>query len=217
MPQSIDKLKTIPGVFGACLYSPEFGLQENNLPEIFEPEKLSMIGSHLTKLHTTARISFTDLNDLTLDYDELVVVVRELNKEQLIFIICDPSFNHNLLSMSLNLLKEEVDGSLNDVAAITPLEEHPAETDTGIETEKVDSQDMMVLLDNLSDRLLKIMGPMAGFIFDEAFDEWKNQGPVVSSRIDKLLTLLDSKIDDPEKIEQYRELIKPSLHIFQER
>ncbi len=76
MHQLIDELKSVSGVIGACTYSPQNGLQESNLPGIFKPEKLAAIGRQFTKLYTVGQMSFSDLTELTLNYDESVVVAR---------------------------------------------------------------------------------------------------------------------------------------------
>lgn len=51
MNQILDELKSIPGVVGACVYSPRAGLKISNLPGIFKPERLAAVGKHLSKLY----------------------------------------------------------------------------------------------------------------------------------------------------------------------
>lgn len=212
----IDEIKDIPGVVGVCIYNLQQGLQESNLPGFFKPEKLTDIGRYLTKLYATGQMSFNDLTDVTLYYDESVVVARELKKYQLIFAICDPSFNYNLLSISFNLLQEEMHDDLADNDDGEPLE-HPGGNTIPLETKQTGGQDLTALFVNLSEHLVKIVGPMAGIIFDEVLDEWQKQGPVVISRLEDLLAALDRKIEDPEKIVRYRKLIEPVLKKNQDR
>ena len=87
MPRMIDELKSVSGVFGACIYSPQNGLKENNLPAIFKPEKLIAIGKQFTKLYTVGEMSFNNLTELTLDYDESVIVARIIQNNVLLFVI----------------------------------------------------------------------------------------------------------------------------------
>ena len=113
----IDELKVIPGVMGACIVNSQTGVQVTNLPALFRVERLALVGKHLLKIYAAGRMSFDDLTDITLNYDESVVVARELEKNTLIFAICDPTFNQNLLSMSFNLLHEEFKlGNFTEVA-----------------------------------------------------------------------------------------------------
>ncbi|MCK4502169.1 MAG: hypothetical protein KAU22_03980, partial [Desulfuromonadales bacterium] len=64
----IDELKVIPGVIGACIVNSQEGLKVTNLPTIFKPERLTLVGKHLLKLYATGRMSFNDLTDIILNY-----------------------------------------------------------------------------------------------------------------------------------------------------
>lgn len=211
MLQLINELKDIPGVIGACTYSLQFGLQENNLPKIFKPEKLTAIGKQLNKLYTAGQMNFDDLSDLILNYDETIIAARKLPNNHLFFAICEPSLNQNLLSMSLNLLQEEYHDDLmaskNEVSSINSSVENPEPS----KTKNPADTNLTALFESLRDHLFKIMGPMAGLIFDEAIDKWQTQGAVVGSRLENLLDLLYQEIGDGGKIKHYQELIDPEL------
>jgi len=207
MIQLIDELKVIPGVIGACIVNSQEGLKVNNLPAIFKPERLLVVGQHLLKLYSTGRESFSDLTDITLNYDESVVVARELEKGTLVFVICDPTFNHNLMTMSLNLLQEEY--KLGHFATEDPSSGAPKQSQVAM------SGEMQDLLEEMKGALSKILGPMAGFVFDEVAEEWMEQGGSDSSRIEVLINLLNQEISEQDKIESYRQLISPALKTFQ--
>jgi hypothetical protein len=72
------------------------------------------------------------------------------------------------------------------------------------------------LLELMRERLAKILGPMASFIFTELQDKWQQQGAVDFARIDELLSAIDTEIADEEKSQKYRSLIGPELQAFQE-
>ncbi len=217
MNQLIDEVKTIPGVVGACLYSAQKGLQGSNLPKFFKPERLAAIGKQLFKLHSAGRMSFDDLTDLSLHYDESVVVVRELHDNLLIFAICDPSFNHNLLTMSFNLLQEEVKGGNYNIAttAAGPVTAG-AETTTSAPIGLAPDSRLLDLLAEMKKKLGKVLGPMAGFIFDETLESWQQQGVADARALASLLKLIETEIADEDKITHYRSLIAPDLRAFEE-
>ncbi|NOY13128.1 MAG: hypothetical protein GXP51_05430 [Deltaproteobacteria bacterium] len=209
MRQMIEELKAIPGVVGAGIYSSVEGLQATNLPGIFKPERLNTVGKHLAKLCSVGRLSFNDLTDVTLNYDESVIVARELDKNLLLFAFCDPSFNHNLLSMSFNLLQE--DFRAGNFKTETPA---PASLEAGVAAAQptaLQDDALATLLAVMRERLSKILGPMAGFIFDEVADDWKTRGAADSSRITELISGLEQEIADEEKIARYQQLIAPEL------
>ncbi len=211
----IDELKVIPGIVGACIVSTE-GLQATNLPAMFKPERLSLVGNHLLALSASGRNSFSDLTDMTLNYDESVVVARELIEGTILFAICDPTFNYNLLTMSFNLLQEEFKGgnfSASTVAA--PVVTEPVAAPPTPPSEAKISAPLQDLLDDLKRLLSKILGPMAGFVFDDVVEEWQAQGAAGFSRIEDLISGINREIDDQEKIDHYRSLIAPLLKSFQ--
>ncbi|WP_020674931.1 hypothetical protein [Geopsychrobacter electrodiphilus] len=203
MKQAIDELKAIPGVVGACLFGAQEGLLQSNLPGIFKPEKLSAVGKQLTKLLVAGRMSFSDLNDLSLHYDESAVIARELRKGLTIFVICDPSFNHNLLTMSLNLLQEEMNeqgGGGTLLEATVPADDAGGAAQVG--------PDLDPLLDEIKGLLSKVLGPMASIIFDEILQEWSLKGATVD-RLGALMEMLHQEIGDPEKIVAFKALTAP--------
>lgn len=209
MIQLIDELKVIPGVIGACIVNSQDGIKVSNLPTIFKPERLLIVGKHLLKLYSAGRDSFSDLTDITLNYDESVVVARELEKNTLVFVICDPTFNHNLMTMSLNLLQEEYKiGNFSTAEPPVAAATQPSQVEM--------SGKMQDLLAEMKGALGKILGPMAGFVFDEMAEEWAEQGNPDFSRIEVLLDLLNQEISEQDKIDSYRQLISPMLKTFQE-
>ncbi|MEE4254240.1 MAG: roadblock/LC7 domain-containing protein [Desulfuromusa sp.] len=212
----IDELKVIPGVIGASIVSSSEGLKVANFPSIFKPERLTAVGKHLLKLYSVGRMSFDDLSDLTLNFDESVVVARELKKGTLLFAICDPTFNQNLLTMSFNLLHEEYkSGNFSDATAEIEAIPEVKESDPSIPTEQKIDASLQGLLSELKENLSKVLGPMAIFIFDEAVEEWLQQGPIDINRIDALIESVNQEISEEDKIEKYRQLISPMLKDFQ--
>jgi hypothetical protein len=183
---------------------------------MFKPERLILVGRHLLTLSASGRNSFNDLTDITLNYDESVVVARELAEGTILFAICDPTFNYNLLTMSFNLLQEEFNGgnfgsSVVETAAIIE-ESAPVSTSSAGGEASAPLQD---LLDKMKGLLSKILGPMAGFVFDDVVDELQGQGSADFSRIEDLISGINREIDDQEKIGHYRSLIAPLLKSFQ--
>ena len=217
----IDELKVIPGIVGACIVSTE-GLQATNLPAMFKPERLSLVGNHLLALSASGRNSFSDLTDMTLNYDESVVVARELVEGTILFAICDPTFNYNLLTMSFNLLQEEFKGgNFSAPVAAAPAVAEPVVTEQPVVADPTPpaagqiSAPLQDLLDDMKSLLSKILGPMAGFVFDDVVEEWQAQGAADFSRIEGLISGINREIDDQEKIDHYRSLIAPLLKSFQ--
>ena len=211
----IDELTVIPGVVGACIVNSQEGLKVTNLPAIFKPERLTLVGKHLLKLYAAGRMSFDDLTDIVLNYDESVVVARELEKNTLIFAICDPTYNQNLLAMSFNLLQEEF--KLGNFSTV-PIPEKKESTVAPSQPPQVETSGALQdLLTEMKDLLGKILGPMAEFIFDEVAEKWMDQGPSGFARIEELIEQINQEIADENKIDSYRQLISPVLKNFHQK
>ncbi len=211
----IDELKAIPGVIGASIVAADEGLKATNLPNFFKPERLVLVGNHLLKLYAAGQLSFNDLTDITMNFDESVVVARALDKNIILFVICDPNFNNNLLNMSLNLLQDEFKAqniSTLSTASPTPA---PAAATAPAEAQASSDTNLDDLFSVMEKGLGKILGPMAEFIFAEVVEKWTANGVANGSRIDELIKLLNQEIIDLDKIEHYREIISPALKEFQ--
>jgi predicted regulator of Ras-like GTPase activity (Roadblock/LC7/MglB family) len=104
----IDELKMIPGVLGACLVQTDIGVIAANLPAVFKKERLQLIGSTLAKIYAAGATTLDGFSCLTLHFDESVVVARAVDTDTFCFVICDPAFNLNTLTMTLDALQAEI-------------------------------------------------------------------------------------------------------------
>jgi len=204
MKEIIGDLKALPGVLGACLFHGQKGVLVSNMPTIFSTEKLEEIGKLLLKIQTAGKMNFHDLTDLSLQYDEAVILVRELEKNLTIFILADPEFNQNLVTMSLNILQQELK---NKTVTLTESKEDKEVT----ATETNQSEHVAPVLAAMKVHLPKIMGPMADIIFDETVENWQQQTKCTVADLDSLVQLLNKEIGHPDKISSYQEMIEPAL------
>jgi len=200
MKEIIGDLRDLSGVLGACLYHNQKGVLETNLPSIFSAEKLTNLGRLLMKMHSAGRMNFHDLTDLSLHYDESMILVREIDKNLIIFLLCDPDCNQNLLSMSLNLAQQDLKHRQRAVVSAPP--EQIASTP---------SADVAAVLAEIKSHLPKIMGPMADIIFEETVETWQEQGNCTMGNIESLVQLLAEEIGSADKIRRFREMIAPTL------
>lgn len=199
MKEILDDLKDLSGVIGACLYHSQNGLLATNLPAIFTEDKLTEIGKLLTKLLSAGRMSFPDLTDLSLQYDESAILARELGDTSIIFLLCDPDFNQNLITMSLNLLQQELKSQNVSAPPPTPPQEAPA------------AKNVAPVLQQIQEQLPKILGPMADIIFDEVVESWREQGKSTLEDVQVLIQMFEEEIENPDQISRFRESIAPVI------
>ncbi|PLX86227.1 MAG: hypothetical protein C0614_03890 [Desulfuromonas sp.] len=199
----IEDLKSIPGVVGACSYQPQKGILANNLPSIFREDGLQDTAKQLAKIHAAGRLNFPDLKEIMLNYDESIILFRQIGTQDHLITICDPSINMNLLSMSLNLdIENRKDTSQSGAAAI------PVQLGTRRLLEK---GPMAQTLRTMKELLIKVIGPMGDIIFDDSLDNWVRRNGARKGSLSSLLEVICNDIGDPEKGKEYRILIKQRL------
>jgi len=208
----LDELQSIPGMFGACLYHNQEGVLQANLPMVYTAEKMAEIGKILNRIYAAGQMNFTDLTDLSIRYDESTILVRKLDQNVVLFTLLDPDCNQNLVTMSVNIIQQELKGKdlVSELASPPSAAATEARAQTMASAQPA-SAEAGPLLEKMKERLPKVLGPMASFIFDEAVDTWRSQGGGSRDSIEALIQVLNYEIGDEEKIRLYRELIDPIL------
>ena len=206
MQQMIDDLKSIPGVIGAFGYRTKQGILCSNLPSLFKAERLIEIAKNLTKITTAGRLGFPDLTEVLISFEEAVILCRPLGASDFLITVCDPSINMNLLALSLNLALEDFDPA--GAGACPP----PAAPVPRIDPAQLrESGPLARPLQSMAQMLVKVMGPMAGIVFDEALVAWASgQAPTLAG-LPALLDSLCREIDDSEKAAKFRRLVHDQL------
>lgn len=200
MQQMIDDLKSIPGVIGAFGYRTKQGILCNNLPSLFKQERLAEVAKNLAKIAAAGRLGFPDMAEVLINFEESVILCRPLGTGDLLITVCDPSINMNLLTLSLNLALEDFDSTAAEApVAVAPRVDPAQLRESGPLAEPLQAMVQM---------LAKVMGPMAGIVFNEALESWAAEQPPTPARLPALLEALCREIDDPEKVERFRKLVE---------
>jgi len=205
MKEKLDDLKDLSGVNGACLFHLKNGVVGTNLPAIFTTEKLSEIAKLLNKLLGAGRMSFNDLTDLSLQYDESVILARGINDSMIIFLLCDPGINQNLITMSLNLLQQELE------TLDIPLQGKAAAPSAAPTAPPPAEDNVSPVLAQVREQLPQILGPMADFIFDDVVESWRGQGKYTLNDLPALINLLEEEIDNADQASRLRSIISPII------
>ena len=214
MQQLIDDMKDIPGVIGACTYRSKDGILNNNLPSLFKEERLQETAKHLAKIHAAGRLNFPDLTEIMMNYEESVIVFRQINMNDHLITVCDPGMNMNLLAMSLNLAIENLPEQTG--AELEP-DLKPEATTTPGPLSKPDINALLTKgpiaqpLQAMSKLLSKIIGPMAKIIFEESLIRWVHNSETKKGSLSKLLEIICQEIGDPEKSKEYRDLVRQKM------
>ena len=104
--------------------------------------------------------------------------------------------------MSLNLLQEELRDQPDVPVTLAATRSAPSALESGSGLEP--------LMLELKAALAKVLGPMAGIIFDEIRVDWAEKGEE-RSRLTELLDMLNLEIGDSEKVATFMRVAGPLL------
>ncbi len=212
MNNVLSEIKSIPGIIGGFFFDSIQGVKASNLSPIFKEDNLNKIGKVLYKMYTMSESGLKDISDLFLCYEESTIIIRRIGNTSSLVIICDPSFNQNLLTMSMNMLAEELkEISLKFDQANENKEQISAGVGSRIEKiseeEIINNSPVSDQLQRMQTALFKILGPMAKIIFKEAVRDWSQMQDPSETSIPALLEILIKEINDPEKAKKYLEMV----------
>lgn len=220
MKEIIDEIKTVPGIIGACVFSPLSGIVANNLPAIFKEQRLLAMGKMMTKFILAGRKTFSDLTETSIFYEESALIIRELFGGTYLLVMAEPGFNASLLTMTLNLSLSDMDNLSSQSASFvtTPIPAQPVSQVTPQATGKKMNLDEMLMLPDLGTPLgamqtllAKVIGPMAQIIFRESVEDWSAKHSVSHETLPALVKILNLEIGDEDKIAKFEQLISAHL------
>lgn len=216
MNEVLNEIKSIPGIIGGFFFDAIQGIQASNLPPVFKKDNLNKIGQVLDKMYMMSKSGIDDISDIFLHYEESTIVVRRIGKTSALIVISDPSFNQNLLIMSMNMVAEKLKtisdtfDNANENNGNTHGNFHTALTNLS-EKEVIADSPVSERLQGMQEGLIKIMGPMATIIFKEAVRDWIRLKDPSESTLPVLLEILSGEINDPEKEKKYLGIISPYI------
>ena len=206
MTNLLEELKVMPGVVGGYFLHAQKGLLTSNLPAMFKPQKLIEISKELVKIHSAGRMNYADISEVFINYEEMVLIVKQVAPQLYLMVFCDSSVNSNMLAMSINLSLE----GMPELAAESLSE---ATKPTSPTVAQLTPETVMSLpeltnpLQQMSAGLAQVMGPMAEVIFEECLQEWLDLGQSTVDKLPGLLKIIKQEIGDPKKSKEYQGLV----------
>jgi hypothetical protein len=208
----LDEIKTIPGIIGGFVFGVTCGIQMNNLPPVFKDANLNKIGKVLDKIYRSSKAGSPDITELSLYYEESTIIVRPLGKTAYLIIMSEPSLNQNLITMSMNMVADEIIqmGETLDRAAENKDSNAQTQPVKEISTEEIiNNSPLSEQLCGMQTALLKIVGPMAKIIFKDAINAWIGSNNPSESALPLLVEILLNEINNSEREEKYLKMIAP--------
>jgi predicted regulator of Ras-like GTPase activity (Roadblock/LC7/MglB family) len=218
MEQTLNELKSVQGVTGAYIFTAKGLILANTIPGIFKPDKLQNMGKMLAKIHAAGRMNFPDISEIFLTFDESILIIREIVGKVYLIILCEPNLNINLITLSMNLIMEELKDeveSQSESSAPTAIKAVPSTQATATQTLSpkglLASGPLSTSLQGMQAALAKFLGPMAKIIFIECIEKWLNDGPPSRQSLPNLVNIVSQEIKDADKAAGYRQMVTPFM------
>lgn len=230
MEQILHDLKSVQGVTGAYVLNSKGQILVNTLPPIFKPPKLLNMGKSLIKIYAAGKLNFPDISEIFVTFEESILILRVVVEKTFIIVVCEPSLNVNLVTLSLNMimedLKQSIDSLPGDAAPLTtssqpaaqsePVptpQEEPPKGKKASAKELVEAGPLATELQGIQTSLAKVLGPMAKIILLESIEKW--QGICIPSRetLPKLVDILTLEISGADKIALFKQLVTPIVSV----
>ena len=208
----LDEIKTIPGIIGGFVFGVTHGIQMNNLPPVFKETNLNKIGKVLDKIYRSSKAGSPDITELSLYYEESTIIVRPLGKTAYLVIMSEPSLNQNLITMSMNMVADEIIQMGETLDSAAENLDSNTQTQSGKEIsaeEIINNSPLSEQLCGMQTSLLKIIGPMAKIIFKDAINAWIGSNNPSESSLPRLVEILLNEINNSEREEKYLKMIAP--------
>ncbi len=208
----LDEIKTIPGIIGGFVFGVTHGIQMNNLPPVFKETNLNKIGKVLDKIYRSSKAGSPDITELSLYYEESTIIVRPLGKTAYLIIMSEPSLNQNLITMSMNMVADEIIQMGETLDSAAENLDSNTQTQSGKEIsaeEIINNSPLSEQLCGMQTSLLKIIGPMAKIIFKDAINAWIGSNNPSESSLPRLVEILLNEINNSEREEKYLKMIAP--------
>lgn len=203
MQEYLEEIQASPGVMGSCLYSAEQGIIASNLPAAFKEETQQRIAGVLHRIFRLNEKVDLDVSAFEIQYEEALILVKKLCEGSSLLVICEPSANTHLVTMTISMLTADLQGAISDCQR-QPATQQPRETDP----EKVMQGDLAGELGLIKKTLAESIGPVAGMTLKGYLKQWLEQGPAEKHRLPELIESLLPEIDDAASRKEFSKRLK---------
>ncbi|MBU0656207.1 MAG: hypothetical protein KJ914_13885 [Gammaproteobacteria bacterium] len=200
MDDILVSIKALRGVQDVCFYH-----DNQVLGSTFPPVQRVAIHAAAPMLEQV----FAALQTIQQDHEEMYIAIgdQQLIAYQIkdcgtVLLLTEKRVNIPLVHMGVKSAGNKLKAALA-IRAAMPIQAAPTVTATPpapTVAEKVSAGiDLKPILDQLQALLLDYFGPAAGFIFNDALDEWQRQGTPQYQNLGQLLTLLLAEFDSAQE------------------
>lgn len=212
MDSLLQEITILPGVLGCFVFSSEQQIAGSKMPPIFKENSIRTIGNLLTRTIQIGHMAQLDFKGIEIKYNESLLIIKPLAKDALLVIICEPSANKSLISMTTGMLADDLatamasgPGGSQPPSATRATPTNPIAPPTQQEPEKEAeiSAELAPVLEKVKDALAMAIGPIAAPVMKDTIEIWAKEGDPSLANLPSLAKLLCEEINDEELEEEF--------------
>jgi hypothetical protein len=216
MDKLFKKLASTPGVIGAFIYHGDKGMKKKSMPAVFKDENLNRIATSLIKMLSASEKGLSDIRELSMYYEESIVLIREPVDNHFIVVFCDTVSGKNHSKKPVSQVRQYLEDAVNrrkktksrPLAAIPKIKPNDKDREA---LALMNSSPMSKSLQGMEASLSKVMGPVAKVVFINALHNWIETDQPSFDSMPVLVDMLGHEINDNEKFKDYRGGITPYI------
>jgi hypothetical protein len=209
MDSLLQEITILPGVLGCFVYNSKQQIVGSKMPPIFKENSIKTIGNLLNRTIQIGNMAQLHFKEIEIKYNESLLVIKPLPQEALLVIICEPSANKSLISMTTGMLAGDIATAISNPMAtsITPSpvrQSTPASTPQAPQAQQAQPKEAEIdeklapVLEQVKDALAMAIGPIAAPVMKDTIEIWAKQGATSLSTLPALATLLCVEINDDD-------------------
>jgi len=207
MDSLLQEITMLPGVLGCFVFSSEQQIAGSKMPPIFRENSIKTIGNLLTRTIQIGTMAQLDLKGLEIKYNESLLIIKLLPKEAQLIIICEPSANKSLISMTTGMLAEDIAAAMaNPMASQPVIQATPGSTPQAQQEQPEEAEidaELAPVLEQIKDALAMAIGPIAAPVMKDTIEVWAKQGTPSLSTLSVLADLLCAEINDDDLEQEF--------------
>lgn len=233
MEELLQEVKILPSVIGTFVYAEKNDTVYPDLPKLFQGKDLNQIGRSLTKVFKLNEKTKHSVNTMELLYNETLILVKQIDPDSCLVVICEPAANIPLVTMTTSMLVNDLKAAVTKAISSPPAQPPkpaaapktaPAKAAAPPPPPKKAAAPKVVDVDQLMNEgplaetfkhfqnaLARAIGPIGKMVMKEVVENWAKSGECSVARFNELTDMLCEEIGNTNLEAEFRSEMKSFL------
>lgn len=207
MDSLLQEINMLPGVLGCFVYNSNQQVAGKKMPPIFNDNAIQSIGNLLSRTVQMGSMANLNFTNIELQYNESSIIVNPLSGGASLVIICEPTINKSLVSMTTGMLAKDLVAALAGAPPQVP-QSMPNNAQTPPPQEAEIGAELAPVLEQIKDALALAIGPIAAPVMKDSIELWSQQNEPSITNIPSLAVILCTEINDEDLEDEFMAELK---------